>query len=87
VPRPEDVLLLIEVADTTLAYDRKTKLKLYAQAGIAEAWIVDIQARCVEVYREPQGNGYARKSAMRPGDVVTPLALPMVRVPVVDLFA
>jgi Uma2 family endonuclease len=87
VPHPDDVLLLIEIADTTLAYDRKTKLKLYAQAGIAEAWIVNIQARCVEVYREPQGNGYARKSDMRPGDIVTPLALPMVRVPVVDIFA
>jgi Uma2 family endonuclease len=87
VPHADDVLLIIEVADTTLAYDRNTKLKLYAQAGIAEAWIVNVQARCVEVYHEPQGNGYTRKSDMGPGDVVIPLALAMVRVPVADIFA
>jgi Uma2 family endonuclease len=87
VPHADDVLLIIEVADTTLAYDRNTKLKLYAQAGMAEAWIVNVQARCVEVYREPQGDGYNRKSEMRPGDVVTPLALPMVKVSISDIFA
>ena len=49
----EDVLLLIEVADTSLTYDRTTKLRLYAEAGIAEYWIVDCTTESVEVYRNP----------------------------------
>ena len=53
-----DVLLLIEVADTSLAYDRTTKLRLYAEAGIPEYWIVDCTAESVEVYRDPSGESY-----------------------------
>ena len=54
----EDVLLLIEVADTSLAYDRTTKLRLYAEAGIPEYWIVDCTTEAVEIYRTPGPNGY-----------------------------
>src|SRR5438094_271220 len=84
VPNSADVLLLIEVADTTLAYDRTTKLKLYAKAGIAEAWIVNLQSRCVEVYREPSADGYSRTIELRPNDVASPLALPTVKFTVAD---
>jgi Uma2 family endonuclease len=87
VPRPDEVLLLIEVADTTLAYDRNTKLKLYAKAGVAEAWIVNLQSKCVEVYREPTINGYLRKLETGLGDSVSPLRLPMVVLRVADIFA
>src|SRR5579871_3101296 len=58
-PTPADVLLLIEVSDTTLAYDRQEKLPRYAQAGIPEVWITNIDGEAIERYSEPQGNQYA----------------------------
>jgi Uma2 family endonuclease len=57
-PRPEDVLLLIEVADTSLSYDRNVKIPLYAQHGIAECWLIDIKANRLEIFREPQDGEY-----------------------------
>src|SRR5712692_6491194 len=57
-PHAHDVLLLIEAADTSLAYDRTTKLRLYARAGISEYWIVDCAAESVEVYRDPSSENY-----------------------------
>lgn len=86
VPGPDDVLLLIEVADTTLFYDRNTKLKLYASAGIVESWIVNLPSRCVEVYRELTADGYSRKLELGSGDTISPLALPTVKVAVADIF-
>ena len=58
IPEPGDTRLVIEIADTTLDYDRDTKLPLYAEAGIPEVWIVNLQARQVEVYREPKSQDY-----------------------------
>ena len=58
LPIPEDVLLVIEVADSSLTQDRRSKGLLYAQAGIAEYWIVNLPAREVEVYQQPLENGY-----------------------------
>jgi Uma2 family endonuclease len=57
-PRPEDVLLVIEVADASLAFDRRVKAPLYAMNGIAELWILDLQDRTIEVYRHPSARGY-----------------------------
>ena len=54
----EDMLLLIEVADSSLAYDRSTKLRLSAAAGIPEYWVVDCAAESIEVYRTPGAEGY-----------------------------
>jgi len=54
----EDVFLLIEVADSSLAYDRSTKARLYSEAGIPEYWVVDCTAESVEVYRTPGPEGY-----------------------------
>ena len=63
----EDVLLLIEVAESSLAYDRTTKLRLYAEAGIPEYWVVDCKAETVEVHRDPGPDGYrnVRRVAVR----------------------
>lgn len=58
LPTPEDVLLLIEVADTTLAYDRGVKLPLYARFGIREVWIVDLNVGVVERHTGPSPDGY-----------------------------
>ncbi|MDQ3753413.1 MAG: Uma2 family endonuclease [Acidobacteriota bacterium] len=58
LPRPDDVLLVIEVADTTIDYDRLIKIPGYAQAGIKEAWLVNIPAERIEVYAEPTAGEY-----------------------------
>ena len=58
-PGPADTLLLIEVSDSSLSIDRKVKLPLYAQAGIAEFWIVNLKDRILEAYRTPTGDDYA----------------------------
>lgn len=75
-PEPEDVLLLIEVSESSLAYDRDVKLPLYAAAGIVEVWLVALQLQVVEVYRAPSENGYGEKRTMRRGDTLSPLHLP-----------
>lgn len=87
VPRGSDVLLLIEVADTALAYDRGRKLPLYAQHGVSEIWIVNIAAKRLEIYGEPGPSGYRRKLELGPGDEVSPAALPGVKIQVDALFA
>lgn len=57
-PRPEDVLVVIEVSDTTLEFDRKVKVPLYAAAGIPEAWVVNLPEERIEVYGDPDGGEY-----------------------------
>ena len=76
LPVPEDVLLLVEVSDTTLAYDRNVKLALYARAGIGEVWIVNLPARTIEQYTDPSGDGYRRVDHKRGGQKLQPAALP-----------
>jgi Uma2 family endonuclease len=83
----DDVLLLIEVADSSLAYDRSTKLQLYAQAGIAEYWVVDCTAEVVEVYRGPGPDGYREVSRLRGVTALGPLAFPQVELTPAEIFA
>jgi Uma2 family endonuclease len=85
-PTAADVLLLIEVADSSLRYDRKVKLPLYARHGVPELWIVDLEGGTVEVCREPRGDGYAAISHVAPGDVLEPALLPGVRIAVTDII-
>ncbi|MBA4017195.1 MAG: Uma2 family endonuclease [Pirellula sp.] len=67
-PVTADVLLVIEVADSTLESDRGVKLPLYAEAGIPEYWLVDLQNERVEVYRTPAGGSYAEKQVLARGE-------------------
>jgi Uma2 family endonuclease len=67
-PGPSDVLLVVEVSDTTLDYDRRTKIPLYAKAGIPEAWIVDLHNGSIEVYTHPAGNVYSRLRIVQRGE-------------------
>ena len=76
LPGPEDVLLLIEVSDTTLAYDRNVKLPLYARAGIPEVWIVDLMGEVIERHTGPSGDGYRRVERARRGEEIRSSALP-----------
>jgi Uma2 family endonuclease len=73
---PHEVLLLVEVADSSLAADRGLKLEIYAEAGIAEYWIVNLIDQQIEVYRNPAGGDYQDKSIFRGDALLAPLALP-----------
>ena len=82
-PGPPDILLLIEVAETSLEDDREVKGPLYAEAGVAEYWIVNLVDGCLEVHRDPQPTGnYADVQTLRPGDRIEVAALPGVTVEV-----
>ena len=85
-PRPEDVLLLIEVADSTLRDDRDVKIPLYAESGIAECWLVDVVGRAVEVYRQPMDGRYAESWRVEPDGTMDIAALPSVGLAASDLF-
>ena len=87
VPNPPDVLWLIEVADTTLAYDRRTKVPIYARAGILEVWVVDVNACAIEVFHSPRSNGYSHASIHAAPARISPTALPGVVIDVADVFA
>lgn len=69
-PYPADVLLVIEVADTSLTFDRNAKIPLYASCGIQEAWLVDLVQREVTVFRQPEGVVYREQHVYRSGDVI-----------------
>jgi Uma2 family endonuclease len=87
VPGPADVLLLIEVADSTLRYDRGVKLPLYARHGIQEVWIVDLPARRIEAFRGPGAAGYAQRREAGPSEAVALRALPGVSIGWDQIFA
>ena len=86
LPRPEDVLLVIEVSDTTAGFDRRHKVPLYAAAGIPEMWMFDINSQWVEVYDQPLAGGYARMRVVGIDGVLTPGLLPDVAIPVAEVM-
>lgn len=73
-PTATDVVLVIEVAETSIRYDREVKLPLYAQAGVPEVWLVDLQNRVVSVHSAPSVNGYERVEEKRAGDALEPFS-------------
>ena len=75
-PCPADILLLIEVAESSLSYDCGEKADLYASAGIADYWVVNIVERCVEVFRQPLNGRYRAREVYKGQDEVHPLAFP-----------
>jgi hypothetical protein len=85
-PKPEDVYLLVEVADSSLRFDRSRKLPLYAKAGIPEVWIINLRDRTIEVHREPQYTGFSSTSTSRRGDTVSPAAFSDVQINVAELL-
>jgi Uma2 family endonuclease len=90
---PTTALLIVEVSDTTLRYDRRVKGSLYAASGITDYWIVNIPNHQLEVYRDPVADStqpfgfrYNSQTILVPGDFVAPLALPGGRIAVVDVL-
>jgi Uma2 family endonuclease len=86
LPTPAEVLLVIEVADSSLAYDKQIKLPLYAAAGIPEAWLVDLAARRIERHTEPRADGYATRLPIVRGGTVTSTTVPGIAIALDTLF-
>lgn len=82
LPTPEDVLLVIEVSDTTLRYDREVKLPLYASFGIREVWIVDLASNVIERHTEPSGDGYRLVRRAGRGESLVSEVIPEIRISV-----
>ncbi len=85
-PQPEDIFLLVEIADTSLHYDRTVKLQLYAAAGVCEVWIVGLASGVIEVYREPEGERYRRRDRVSRGGMLAPEAFPDLTLPVSEIL-
>ena len=85
-PGPGDVLLLVELAASSLDYDRHTKVPFYALSGIREVWIVDLEADRIEAYSVPEAGNYRNVRRYVPGQTVTPSALPNLEVEVAALI-
>jgi Uma2 family endonuclease len=81
-PRPEDVLIVIEVSDSTLDFDREVKMPLYAAAGIPEAWLVNIPEERIEVYGDPAGGEYQTARSYARGRRLQSHTLASLRLPV-----
>jgi Uma2 family endonuclease len=86
-PTADDVLLLIEVADSSLDFDRGEKANLYATAGIRDYWIVNLVDRTVEVRRDSHAGHYCNVQSFGPASVIEPIAIPEARLTVDSLFA
>jgi Uma2 family endonuclease len=85
-PNASDVLLLIEVADTSLAFDQTQKLRLYALHGVPEYWLLNLNDSCLEVYREPFGETYAEKTTLRIGNTISLSQIPAITINVADIL-
>lgn len=85
-PTPEDILLIVEISDSTLGRDRITKSLAYAKAGINQYLVLNLQNETLEEYREPSEDGYQFKRTLRKGDSLNLEAFPEVEIKIEDLF-
>jgi len=93
VTHPTTALLIVEVSETTLSYDRAINGPLYAAAGIVDYWIVNLLEKCVEVYRQPAPDGatpgafrYSMLTVHKAGELITPLSSQGAAIAVADLL-
>lgn len=85
-PTPADVLLIVEVADSSLEYDRQVKAHLYGRNNIPETWVKNLPEDCIERFTEPGPEGYAQHTIHRRGETLTPVSLPDLALAVADLM-
>ncbi len=85
-PNPDEAVLLVEIADTTLTSDQCEKRDLYARAGVGEYWVADVKNRQIFVYRDPTSNGYTAVSMYTAEEEIATLARPDAKIRVNDLF-
>jgi Uma2 family endonuclease len=81
-PRPGEVLLLVEVSDSTVEYDRNKKMPLYAEAEIPEVWLVNVQNETVEIHTRPRGGVFSLIRVLRSGDTIQSEIVPNLEVEV-----
>ena len=85
-PTPADVLLVIEVADSSLEYDRNVKAHLYGRNNVPETWVKNLPEDCIERFTEPGPEGYAQHTVHHRGETITPVSLPDLELAVEDLL-
>ena len=86
LPQPDDILLLVEVADSSLSFDVGEKQRLYGEAGIRDYWVVDIPGRTVHIFRDPCAGGYHTHMSCSASDTISPLLAAGISLAVSDLF-
>ena len=86
LPEPADVWLVIEVADTSVEFDRETKLPLYARAHIAETWLWDLSAHRLLVFTHPTADGYSAMRQLGHGESIAPQAFPDLEIAVSEIL-
>lgn len=85
-PGPDDIMLIVEVSDTSLAYDTDRKLPAYGAAGIAEVWIINLNDRCIDRHVTPTSHGYRLRERLVPGDRFAAQCLPDASLAVSDIL-
>lgn len=85
-PEPEDILLVIEISDSTLQFDRNAKGSMYAEAGIVQYLVVDVKNKLIEDYRQPFENDYQTKQTYKIGDKFSLVEFPKIEIAVKDFF-
>jgi Uma2 family endonuclease len=85
-PRPSDIYLMVEVADSTLRQDCEVKDKLYARAGIADYWVLDLKNRQLHIFRDPTPTGYTSHLILTEPNQICPLAFPTLALTLTDIF-
>lgn len=85
-PTPSDVLLIIEVADSSIEYDRVVKVPLYAGAGIPEIWLVDLTTDTIEIYAQPISGSYRISRLAARGEFLASLSMPALRLAVEEIL-
>jgi Uma2 family endonuclease len=87
IPQPEDILLLVEVADRTTKYDREIKIPLYAENNIFEVWLIDVNNKTLEIYRNPSLNGYEQIEQITSNKLFSTLSFPNVTINFDEIFS
>ncbi len=85
-PTPEDVYLVVEIADSTLKKDCEVKDKLYARSNIADYWVIDVKNRQVHIFRTPTPTGYASHLILQESQTISPLAFPSIVIPISSIL-
>lgn len=85
-PTPADTLLVVEVSDSSLDYDRDVKAHIYGRAGVPETWVKNLPEVCIERFTEPGPDGYAQHTVHRRGETLAPVSMPDLELKVDDLL-
>ena len=85
-PKPDEVFLIIEVADSSLQYDREEKRRAYAATGIREFWLLNLVDDVLEIYRQPEGDAYREQLTVPADGTASPLAFPDVTIAIADIL-